>query len=267
MSYVHVSLARLVVGTLLVAVAWLVSHVFELRLGKSILVGTVRAAVQLIAIGYALIYLFGHQSAVAVLVVLAVMLGVAASVASRRVGEGPSRPRVFPLALVAISTASLVALLPVFLWVVPPEPWYEARYIVPLSGMMISSAMNVAAQVFERVIATAQRESDRIEQLLLLGASPAQAMRPHVQVAVRAALIPTLNGLSTVGLVSLPGMMTGQILSGADPSQAVRYQLVVMYQLVAVAAVSAVLAATLSRRVLFSAREQLRVHDARARLN
>lgn len=83
-------------------------------------------------------------------------------------------------------------------------------------------------------------------------------MRPHVRAAMRAAMIPTLNGLLTVGLVALPGMMTGQILSGTDPEQAVRYQIVIMYQLVAVAAVSGALAARFARKLLFTPYEQLR---------
>lgn len=96
-----------------------------------------------------------------------------------------------------------------------------------------------------------------IEQWLALGASPRQAFAPAVRAAVRSALIPTLNGLVTVGLVALPGMMTGQIVSGTAPQQAVRYQIVIMYQLVAVAAVSGALAAVFARRLLFTPGAQL----------
>ena len=122
----------------------------------------------------------------------------------------------------------------------------------------MSSAMNVVSQVFERLFSLAHEDGATIEQLLALGASPRQALQPHTRVAMKAALLPTLNGLLTVGLVALPGMMTGQILSGAAPEQAVRYQLVIMYQLVAVAAVSGALAALFARRMLFTPREQLR---------
>ena len=123
---------------------------------------------------------------------------------------------------------------------------------------MLSSAMNVVAQVFERLFASARTEEATLEQYLALGASPQQALAPYIKAALRSALIPTINGLVTVGLVALPGMMTGQILAGTAPEQAVRYQVVIMYQLVAVAAVSGALAVVFARRVLFTEREQLR---------
>ena len=108
------------------------------------------------------------------------------------------------------------------------------------------------------LFASSRAEAATLEQYLALGATPEQAFAPYVKAALRAALIPTINGLVTVGLVSLPGMMTGQILSGTAPEQAVRYQLVVMYQLVAVAAVAGVLAATFARRLVFTRDAQLR---------
>jgi putative ABC transport system permease protein len=112
--------------------------------------------------------------------------------------------------------------------------------------------------VFERLFASASSEEATLEQYLALGATPEQAFAPYVKQALRAALIPTINGLVTVGLVALPGMMTGQILSGTAPEQAVRYQVVIMYQLVAVAAVSGVAAAAFARRLLFTPEAQLR---------
>jgi putative ABC transport system permease protein len=185
------------------------------------------------------------------------MLLVAAATSARRVEHGPGGKALFPWALLAITSGGAVALLPVFLFVIPPSPWFEARYVIPISGMMLSSAMNVVSLVFERVFSLAHSEATSLEQLLALGASPRQALARYERTAVRAAMIPTLNGLLTVGLVSLPGMMTGQIVSGTAPVQAVRYQIVILYQLVAVAAVSGLLAATFARRLLFTGREQL----------
>jgi putative ABC transport system permease protein len=143
-------------------------------------------------------------------------------------------------------------------FVVTPTPWFDARHLIPISGMVIANAMNVVAQVYERVFASAHADRAEIEQWLALGATPKQAMASTNRKALRAALIPTINGLLTLGLVSLPGMMTGQIVSGVAPEHAVRYQLVIMYQLVIVAAVSGSTAAFLARRVLFTAGEQLR---------
>jgi putative ABC transport system permease protein len=256
--YVDITLPRLALSLGLVGVAVLLSRRASLGLARELVVGALRAALQLITIGYLLVLLFAHERAWLVLSMLSVMLAVAAVTAARRVEHGPPARLLAGPAVAAIGVGALAALVPVFVWVVPPRPWFEARYLVPVGGMMLSNAMNVVAQVFERVFAQARAESATIEQWLALGATPEQALAPITRSALRAALIPTVNGLVTVGLVALPGMMTGQILSGAPPEQAVRYQLVIMYQLVAVAAVSGALAAWFARRLLFTRGAQQR---------
>jgi putative ABC transport system permease protein len=257
-TYVEVSLPRLAIALVLVAIAIAVSWRFGLGLGKSLAIGAARAALQLVAIGYLLVALFAHETPWSVMLLLAVMLAVAAITSARRIEHGPPARVLAPYALAAIAGGGAVALLPVFVLILRPTPWFEARYVIPISGMILSNAMNVVAQIFERVFAQAHQERASIEQLLALGASPRQALARESRAAMRAALIPTINGLLTVGLVALPGMMTGQILSGADPEQAVRYQLVIMYQLVVVAAVSGALAVYFARRLLFTPNEQLR---------
>lgn len=257
MSYVDITLPRLALALILIAVAVGLSRRNRLGLEKDLLWGALRGALQLIAIGYVLLLLFHHENPWWVLLLLSVMIVAAAATAARRVDLGPSRLVLFPRALVAIGIGALVAVLPVFTAIVPLHPWYEARYLIPISGMMLSNAMNVVSQVFERIFAAANGEADQIEALLSLGATPRQALERQVRATLRAALLPTINGLLTVGLVALPGMMTGQIVSGTAPEQAVRYQIIILYQLVAVAAVSGWVAAAFARRLLFTPRAQL----------
>jgi putative ABC transport system permease protein len=263
MRYVTISLPRLALALGLIAVAALLSRRSRLGLEKDLFWGAARGAAQLIAIGYVLLLLFANERPSFVILLLSVMVVAAAGTAARRVDLGPPRRVLFPRALAAIGVGALVALVPVFTAIVPLHPWYEARYLVPISGMMLSNAMNVVAQVFERLFASASSEADQIEALLSLGATPRQALERQARAAMRAALLPTINGLLTVGLVALPGMMTGQIVSGTAPVQAVRYQIVILYQLVAVAAVSGFLAAAFARRLLFTPRAQLLLPRAR----
>jgi UDP-glucose/iron transport system permease protein len=257
MSYVSITLPRLLLALGLIAVAIALSRRGRLKLEKDLLWGALRGAAQLIAVGYVLLLLFNNERPAWVVLLLSVMLTVAAATAARRVDLGPSFRVLFPRAFGAIGIGALIALLPVFTAIVPLHPWYEARYLIPISGMMLSNAMNVVAQVFERIFAAASGEAEQIEALLALGATPRQALERQVRATLRAALLPTINGLLTVGLVALPGMMTGQIVSGTAPQQAVRYQIVILYQLVAVAAVSGWVAASFARRLLFTARAQL----------
>jgi putative ABC transport system permease protein len=257
LTYVDIPLTRLALVLGFIVLAVVLSRRSRLGLERDLVWGALRGAAQLIAIGYLLLLLFNHERPSWVLLLLTVMLLVAAATSARRVEHGPGWRLLFPRALIAIGAGAAVALVPVFAFVVPPNPWYEARYLVPIGGMMLSNAMNVVAQVFERIFASANSEADQIEALLALGATPRQALQRQVRATLRAALIPTINGLLTVGLVSLPGMMTGQIVSGTAPEQAVRYQIVIMYQLVGVAAVAGLLAVAFARRLLFTRRAQL----------
>ncbi len=261
MTYLDIPLERLLVPLALVGVAVLISVRMRLGMAGQLLLGALRGAVQLLAVGYLLVLLFAHPHPVWVMTLLCIMLLVAAWTSSGRVGRTHHTGLLvlLPRAHVAILVGSAVALVPVFALVVTPTPWFDRRYLVPLSGMIVANAMNVVAQVHERIFASATSDWAQIEQLLALGATPEQALAPQARAAVRAALIPTLNGLVTVGLVALPGMMTGQILSGTAPDHAVRYQIVILYQLVAVAAVSGALAAYFARRLLFSKWDQLLV--------
>ena len=258
MTYVAIGWPQLLLSLGFIALALALAGSLGLGLGRELLLGALRAAVQLLAIGYLLAAIFRRASPWTVLPVIAVMLLSAAWTSARRLSHGPGVRALLPWALVSVGAAGAAALLPAFAAIVPPRPWYSPQLLIPLSGMMLSSAMNVSAQVFERVFAQVASEADLVEQLLSLGASPREATARQARAAVRAALVPTLNGLLTVGLVALPGMMSGQILSGTSPLQAVRYQLVVMYQLVAVAAVAGALSARFSTALLFDGREQLR---------
>lgn len=259
MSYLDIEPWRLfIVFALVLASSLFVSWQSGLGLGRELLVGLLRGAAQLFAVGYLLVVIFAREGPGWVLVVLSVMLSVAAWTAAHRVEHGPGPRRLAVHALAAVAAGSGLALIPVFAFVVTPTPWFDARHVIPISGIVVANAMNVVAQVNERVFASAHAERAEIEQWLALGATPKQALAAQSRRALRAALIPTINSLLTLGLVSLPGMMTGQIVSGVAPEHAIRYQLVIMYQLVIVAAASGGVAAFLARRLLFTPAEQVR---------
>ena len=258
MSYVQVSLPQVFLSLWLIALALAISARERLGLELDLVVGTVRAAVQLFAIGVVLTLLFRNERPGWVLALLAGMVVVAGWTAARRIEHGPGTAVLFPVATLAVLISGLVVLVPVFAFVIRPPRWYEARLLVPISGMVLSNGMNGVALVLERIFASIHDDAPAVEQLLSLGATPAQAVARHTRAAQNAALRPTLNTMLTVGLVALPGMMTGQIVSGTDPGQAVRYQLVILYQLVAVSAVGGSLAARFARRLSFDDRQRLR---------
>jgi len=172
---------------------------------------TLRMLVQLLAIGYVLIYIFESDNFWVIAGVLAIMIAVASWIAVRPLGA--SKRQSWPNSLVAIGVTSILILALVTQVVIGVEPWFSPRYVVPLGGMVVTGAMNAVSLAAERF----QSETARDEPLL-------EARRS----AFKTALIPIINMLFAVGLVSLPGMMTGQILSGVSPLIAAKYQIIVM---------------------------------------
>jgi putative ABC transport system permease protein len=170
-----------------------------------------RMLVQLFAIGYVLIYIFESDNYWLIAGVLSIMIGVASWIAVRPLGAG--KRRAWPNSLAAIGFTSVVILALVTQVVIGVEPWFSPRYVVPLGGMVVTGAMNSVSLAAERFQAEMARNEPRLE-----------ARRS----AFKTALIPIINMLFAVGIVSLPGMMTGQILSGVSPLIAAKYQIVVM---------------------------------------
>jgi putative ABC transport system permease protein len=175
------------------------------------LVAIARMVVQLLLVGFVLAFIFESDAAWVVFAVLVVMVTVSSWIALRTV---PGKRRaLYGRACIAIALFGGATLALVTQWVLDLEPWYYARYAIPLAGMIFANAMTSVSLAAERFHAELAR-----------GVVHTEARR----IALGAALIPITNSMLAVGLVSLPGMMTGQILSGVDPLLAVRYQIVVM---------------------------------------
>ena len=239
----------------LVLVAVGVSSWQRLGLTRGFAVGAVRAVVQLVAVGYVLVYLFAADRWWLVLLALLVMLAAATKTSTDRVKE--RRRTIVPIAGLSMLAGSALTLAYVDAVVLRPAQWYDPRYLVPIFGMIVGNVMNGAALAAERLLSEMEARRGEVEAYLALGAGPARASAEPVRRALTAALIPSVNGLAVVGLVALPGMMTGQILAGASPLLAVRYQIVVAFMLAGAVAASSALVVLWYRRSFFTAAEQL----------
>jgi len=180
-----------------------------------------RMLIQLILIGYVLTYIFTSDSPYLVILILSVML-VAASIISLRPMQHKHKALYFK-AFVSITLGGLFTLVMIIFGVLALNPWYEPKFLIPLAGMIFANSMNAVSIAAERYESEAERGNSYVE---------ARAT------AYTASLIPIINALFAVGLVSLPGMMTGQILSGIDPLIAVRYQMMVMLMILGSAGIS-----------------------------
>jgi len=252
---IQITVWDLGVAALLVLVPAVLSLFRGWGLHWQLVVGAIRCLAQLMLVGYVIRYIFELDSAWVVLAVILVMIAAGGWIASRRV-ERPL-PGLFTLSALSIGVTSFLGLFFVSAAVIHVEPWFAPRYLIPLAGMVVGNAMNSAALAAERLDSELRHRRREIETLLALGATPSQASKDAGRAAVRACMIPNINALLSIGVVHLPGMMTGQILSGTSPLMAVRYQLVIMYAIVFAAALTAALITSLAYRSYFTPRMQL----------
>lgn len=247
---VPISNFQLAFSVILILIAGSVSAALKLGLLKSLLWGTVRTFVQLSLIGYVLNYIFDINNFALIFALVALMCFIASRAA---VGRSPNVPG-FPVVLAFLSLLAstfLVGTIVVAL-IIAPEPWYSARIVIPIFGMILGNSMNGIALSLDRLYSEVRSRIGEIEALLCFGATPWEAVRDCVKTAIKAGMTPTINSLMVVGLVSLPGMMTGQILGGADPREAVRYQIVVMLMIAAASAIGCLMLVGLSYKKLFT---------------
>jgi putative ABC transport system permease protein len=236
----------------LVGLAALVAFRARLGLAREVVIAAVRAAIQLVAVGAMLAVLFTHGGLAGAAAWLVVMVLIAGWVAARR-GRGVPHAPVLASAAVAAGTSVTLATLTLF-GVIDTRP----QVLVPVGGMVVSAAMQATALTLIRLRDEAETARPAIEARLSLGLTSHEAFEPHTRGALRTALIPAVDSTKVVGLISLPGAMTGLILAGVAPLTAIRYQIVVMYMLLAAAALAAITAARLTHAVLFDDAERLR---------
>lgn len=189
---------------------------------KETIYGFVRMLVQLLAVGYVLVFIFDSESALFISGILLVMVFVSSWIALRTVKD--SRTALYPSALISVALGGGVVLVIITQAVLQLTPWHAPQYIIPLAGMIFAASMNSLSIAAERM----RSELSRGENYTTARTT-----------ALKAALIPNTNVLFAVGIVSLPGMMTGQILSGISPLIAARYQIMVMCMMYAAAGLSA----------------------------
>ncbi|WP_261301258.1 ABC transporter permease [Paenibacillus andongensis] len=218
----------------------------KLGLEKDIAVGTIRGALQLLFIGYVLHFVFQTEHWGLIFMIIAIMIVVATHNAGKR-GEGLKGINWRIAAAIAV-TETLTMSLMLGLHIIKPT----SQFIIPISGMTIGSSMIVCGLFLNQMNREVQSSRGEIEALLALGSSVRQAIQQSLQRSVKASMIPTIDGMKTVGLVQLPGMMTGMIIAGANPVEAVRYQMLILFAFTAAAAITSIILSILSYKLWFT---------------
>jgi putative ABC transport system permease protein len=249
---------ELAIAAVLVLLNAALSLLLNLGIGRSLLVAAVRVVVQLLLVGLVLKTVFELASPLAVAAVVLAMLGAASyEIHSRQqrrltgawgfgIGAGTAM-----LATLFVTTFGLAAL--------RPDPWFDPQVLIPLVGIVLGNVMNGVSISLNAFNTGIVRERAAIEARLALGASRRSAFRPMQRSALRSGMIPVINQMSAAGIITLPGMMTGQILAGMPPFEAAKYQILVLLLLAGGAGLGAMGATWLAVRRVTDSRERLRL--------
>jgi putative ABC transport system permease protein len=249
LSYLQVGLA-----TLLILINGALSVLLKLGLGRRLLLAAACTVVQLLLIGFVLEWVFRVDRWYVVVALMLAMTLVAGVAATRRTQV--RYPGIWVRSVASVWGSSWLIGALAIAFIVRVRPWYTPQYAIPLLGMILGNTLNGVSLGLDRLGGELTGRRSQVEALLALGATRWEAARPSIQQAVRTGLIPTINAMMVVGVVSLPGMMTGQILAGADPVEAVKYQIVIMFLIASATALGTVSAVLLTYRRLFNDRHQ-----------
>lgn len=248
----QMNLSSLLLSSLLVLVALFFSYRQKLKLEKDIIIGAVRAVIQLTIVGFILRYIFGTGSPVFTTLLLLLMIFNGARNAAKRGSEITSGLAVSFLSILIAAAATLTVL------ILSGAISYKAEQVIPISGMIIGNAMVALGLCYRQLAKDFRLRRAEVEAKLSLGADTGPASLDIIRDAIRTGMQPTIDSAKTVGIVSLPGMMTGLILAGTPPVEAIKYQIMVTFMLMATTAISSFTASFLSYRCFFNKRKQLK---------
>ena len=226
------------------------SKTFNLGLEKDTIIAVVRSIIQLFVVGYILLFVFDSESILYIFLMVVVMI-VAATQNARKKGQA-IKGITWKIAVTIVFIEVLTQSILLGFRITPAT----AQYIIPISGMMIGNSMVLAILFLNRFTAEVDNHQDQTELILSVGGTPKQAIHTQLITSIKASMIPTIESQKTIGLVQLPGMMSGQIIAGASPIQAVQFQLLILFLLLTTAAVTSIMLGFLSYPSLFNQRMQ-----------
>ncbi len=223
---------------------------------KEILISSVRMTFQLVLVGFILVYLFENPHPLFTVAVILIMETFAIYNIYKRVKTPLSAP-LRRIIAISMSFGTLISIVYFLFVVVGVSPWYDPRYFIPLAGMLIGNSMTGITLGVSRLTGGMIDRKHLVETALMLGATPRKASKKIVDEAFDAAILPTINSMVGMGIVFLPGMMTGQILSGSSPLTAIKYQIAIMLGILGSVALTVILFVHLGYKTFFNKQDQL----------
>ncbi|HKK14282.1 MAG TPA: iron export ABC transporter permease subunit FetB [Gammaproteobacteria bacterium] len=261
---IHLNALDLSLAAVLVLVLAGLAARVQGRLAAQLLIAALRTTVQLLLIGLVLKALFAHVHLLWMALLSLVMLLVAGREVMARQHRRFTGGWGFAMGTLSMFLSSFAVTVLALVVIIGNQPWYAPQYAIPLLGMLLGNTMNGISIAMERLTETAWQRRGEIEGRLMLGQEAGEAVAGLRRESVRSGLIPIINAMSAAGVVSLPGMMTGQILAGSPPVEAVKYQILIMFLISVGTGLGTLAAVWGASRRLFDERQRLRLDRLRS---
>lgn len=250
------SLMQLIAAYIFVVILLFIFKLRGISREKEILIASIRMTLQLILTGNVLVYVFNNPSPIYTLLIIALMEGFAIYNISKRIKLDLSK-RLKKIIALSMIVGTISSLLYFLLVIINVSPWYNPRYFIPIAGMLIGNSMTGITLGVSRLVDGMKSQKSLIESALMLGATPKMATKNIVDSAFDSAVLPTINSMVGMGIVFLPGMMTGQILSGESPITAIKYQIAIMLGILGSVSLTVIIFVNLGYKTFFNDDSQI----------
>ncbi|MBS4537311.1 iron export ABC transporter permease subunit FetB [Clostridium sp. D2Q-11] len=255
---VDIGILQLITAYIFVIILLFIVRLKGINREKEIVIASIRMTLQLVLIGYVLVYIFENPSPLLTLIIIGIMETFAIFNIFKRVRRNIST-KLKGMIAIAMVVGTFTSILYFLFVVVRIQPWYKPQYFIPLAGMLIGNSMTGISLGVDRLIDGFHSRKEEVETALMLGASSKKAAKRIVNNAFDSAIMPTINSMMGMGIVFLPGMMTGQILSGTSPLTSIKYQIAIMLGIMGSVSLTVIIFLQLGYKTFFNDREQLDV--------
>lgn len=254
---IDLSVLQVAFAYIFVLIVLAIVRVRGIKREKEIVISSIRMTLQLILVGYALVYIFDHPNAFVTIGIIALIEAFAVFTIFRKF-KGKLSKELKQVIAVSLSVGTLSCLVYFLLVVVRISPWYEPQYFIPIAGMIVGNSMTGISLGVRSLLDGVTSQRALVEEALILGATPYDATKGIINSTFDAAILPTVNSMVGMGIVFLPGMMTGQILSGTVPTTAIAYQIAIMLGILGAVALTVIVMLHFGYRTFYNKEDQLR---------
>jgi putative ABC transport system permease protein len=259
MTPIHLDAVDVAVASLLVLLSAGASIALHLRVHRQVLWAAGRMIVQLLLVGLVLRLVFRAGSPIATVGIVVLMIAAAAREVAVRPSQRLKGWANYRIGAMVVGASSIATVALALLTAIRPTPWFDPRYAIPLMGIVLGSVLNSASLSLDSFFGGLVAGRAAIEARLALGATMREACAELIRSSIRRGLIPLINQMSAAGIITLPGIMTGQLLAGMDPLEAVKYQILLLFLLTGAGALAAAGAVYLAARSVTDDRQRLRL--------